>query len=124
MRDNLTDGWRLGGAALGFVLGSRALQRFVLTATTIVLAISAAVAVAAVLLRREAGPVGYALVGLGAYYCLSVMVTAVAVGVAGLVAESLEARSVTSSTGWQVIARRRGTIAGWALQSACLSFRP
>jgi hypothetical protein len=115
MRDNLTDGWRLGGAALGFVLGSRALQRFVLTATTIVLAISAAVAVAAVLLRREAGPVGYALVGLGAYYCLSVMVTAVAVGVAGLAAEGLESRPVTSSTGWQVIARRRGTIAGWAL---------
>src|SRR3954469_7780674 len=87
MRDNLTDGWRLGGAALGFVLGSRALQRFVLTATTIVLAISAAVAVAAVLLRREAGPVGYALGGVGAYYCLSVMVTAVGVGVAGVAAE-------------------------------------
>jgi Family of unknown function (DUF6159) len=115
MRDNLTDGWRLGGAALGLVLGNRALQRFVLTAITIVLAISVAVAVAAVLLRREAGPVGYALVGLAAYYCLSVMVTAVAVGVAGLVAESLESRPVTSSTGWQVIARRRGTIAGWAL---------
>src|SRR3954452_18046708 len=115
MRDNLTDGWRLGGAALGFVLGSRALQRFVLTATTIVLAISTAVAVAGVRLRREAGPVGYALGGLAAYYCLSVMVTAVAVGVAGLAAEGLESRPVTPSTGWQVIARRRGTIAGWAL---------
>jgi hypothetical protein len=111
----VSDGWRLGGAALSFVLRDRALQRFVLIAIGTVLAISAAVAVAAVLLRREAGPVGYALVGLAAYYCLSVMVTAVAVGVAGLVAESLEARPVTASTGWQVIARRRRPIAGWAL---------
>src|SRR5436189_5026337 len=83
MLDNLKDGWRLGGAALGFVLGNRALQRFVLGAIVIVLAISAGVAVAAVALRREAGPVGYALVALAAYYCLSVIVTAVAVGVAG-----------------------------------------
>jgi hypothetical protein len=73
------------------------------------------VAVAAVALRREAGPVGYALVGLVAYYCLSVMVTAVAVGVAGLVADSLESRPVSSSTGWRVIGRRRRSIAGWAL---------
>jgi hypothetical protein len=115
MRDNLTDGWRLGGAALDFVLANRALQRFVLSAIGIVLAISLAVAVAAVLLRREAGPVGYALVGLAAYYCLSVMVTAVAVGVAGLVADSLEGRPATSSTGWRVIRRRRASIAGWAL---------
>jgi hypothetical protein len=115
MRDNLSDGWRLGGVALGFVLGNRALQRFVLSATVIVLAISVGVAVAAVALRREAGPVGYALVGLAAYYCLSVMVTAVAVGVAGLVADSLESRPVSPATGWRVIGRRRRSIAGWAL---------
>jgi hypothetical protein len=115
MRDNLSNGWRLGSVALSFVLGNRALQRFVLSATVIVLAISAGVAVAAVALRREAGPVGYVLVGLAAYYFLSVMVTAVAVGVAGLVADSLESRPVTSSTGWRVIGRRRRTIAGWAL---------
>ena len=115
MRDNLSNGWRLGGVALGFVLGNRVLQRFVLSAIVIVLAISVMVAVAAVALRREAGPVGYALVGLVAYYCLSVMVTAVAVGVAGLVADSLESRPVSSSTGWRVIGRRRRSIAGWAL---------
>ena len=115
MRDNLSDGWRLGGAALGFVLRNRPLQRFVVSAILIVLTISVVVAVAAVALRREAGPLGYALVGLATYYCLSVMVTAVAVGVAGLVAESLEMRPVTSATGWHLIARRRGPIAGWAL---------
>ena len=115
MLDNVSYGWRLGGAALGFVLGNRALQRFVLSAIVIVLAISVVVAVAAVALRREAGPVGYALVGLAAYYCLSVMVTAVAVGIAGLAADSLESRPVSSSTGWRVIGRRRRSIAGWAL---------
>ena len=115
MRDNLSNGWRLGGVALGFVLGNRVLQRFVMSAILIVLTISVVVAVAAVALRREAGPVGYALVGLVAYYCLSVMVTAVAVGVAGLVADSLESRPVSSSTGWRVIGRRRRSIAGWAL---------
>jgi hypothetical protein len=77
MRDNLSNGWRLGGVALRFVLGNRVLQRFVLSAIVIVLAISVVVAVAAVALRREAGPVGYALVGLAAYYCLSVMVSGV-----------------------------------------------
>jgi hypothetical protein len=56
MRDNLTDGWRLGGAALGFVLRNRPLQRFVVSAILIVLTISVVVAVAAVALRREAGP--------------------------------------------------------------------
>jgi hypothetical protein len=111
----VSDGWRLGGAALSFVLHHRALQRFVLVAIGIVLVLSAAGAVTAVLLRREAGPVGYVLVGLAAYYCLSVLVTAVAVGVAGLVADILEARPVTRATGWQVIARRRRSIAGWAL---------
>jgi hypothetical protein len=63
MRDNLTDGWRLGGAALGFVLRNRPLQRFVVSAILIVLTISVVVAVAAVALRREAGPLGYGLVG-------------------------------------------------------------
>jgi hypothetical protein len=111
----VSDGWRLGGAALRFVLDHRALQRFVLGAIAIVLPICAGVAVAAVALRREAGPVGYALVGLAGYYCLSVMITAVAVGVAGLVADTLESRPVTPATGWRVIVRRRGPIAGWAL---------
>jgi hypothetical protein len=111
----VSNGWRLGGAALSLVLHHRVLQRFVLVATGIVLTISAAGAVAAVVLRREAGPVGYVLVGLAAYYCLSLMVTAVAVGVAGLVADTLESRPVTHATGWQVIARRRRSIAGWAL---------
>jgi Family of unknown function (DUF6159) len=111
----VSHGWRLGGAALRFVLAQRALQRFVLVAIGIVLVISAAVAVTAVVLRREAGPVGYVLVGLTAYYCLSVMVTAVAVGVAGLVADCLDARPVTPATGWRVITRRRRSIAGWAL---------
>jgi hypothetical protein len=113
--DHVKLGWRLGGAALRFVLDQRPLQRFVLIAVGIVLLISAAGAAAAVALRREAGPVGYVLVGLVAYYCLSVMVTAVAVGVAGLVADSLESRPVTPATGWRVIARRRRSIAGWAL---------
>jgi hypothetical protein len=79
MRDYASDGWRLGGAALAFVLENRALQRFVLVAAGIVVVAAAAVAVAAVALRREAGPLGYVLVGLAAYYCLSLMVTAVAV---------------------------------------------
>ena len=115
MRDYVSDGWRLGGAALGFVLGNRALQRFVLTAAGIVLVAAAGVAVAAVALRREAGPVGYVLFGLAAYYCLSLIVTAAAVGVAGLAADSLESRSVTPATGWRLIARRRRPIAGWAV---------
>jgi hypothetical protein len=76
MRDYVTSGWLLGGAALGFVLRNRALQRFVLVAGGIVLVAAAGVAVVAVALRREAGPVGYVLVGLAAYYCLSLMVTA------------------------------------------------
>lgn len=120
MRDYASDGWRLGGAALAFVLENRALQRFVLLAAGIVVVAAAAVAVAAVALRREAGPVGYVLVGLAAYYCLSLMVTAVAVGVAGLVAESLESRSVSATTGWRVIRRRRGPIAGWAVLDLAL----
>ena len=99
LRANVSDGWHLGGAALSFVLRHRALQRFVLAAIGVVLVLSAAGAVTAVLLRREAGPVGYVLVGLAAYYCLSVLVTAVAVGVAGLVADILEARPVTPATG-------------------------
>jgi hypothetical protein len=115
MRDYLSSGWQLGGAALRFVLRDRTLQRFVLRATGVVLVIAAGVAVAAVALRREAGPVEYVLVGLAAYYCLSLMVTAVAVGVAGLVADSLDSRPVTPATGWHVIRRRRRSIAGWAV---------
>jgi hypothetical protein len=112
---NVTSGWLLGGAAIGFVLRNRALQRFVLVAGGIALVATAGVALLAVALRREAGPVGYVLVGLVAYYCLSLMVTAVAIGVAGLVAESLASRPVTAATGWQVIRRRRRSIAGWAV---------
>jgi hypothetical protein len=115
MGASLSDGWRLGGAALAFVSAHRPLQRFVLGAVTIVFAISVAGAVIAVMLRRQAGPVGYALVGLAAYYGLSVLVTAVSVGVAGLVAETLEGRPVTPATGWRVMRSRRRTIAGWAL---------
>jgi hypothetical protein len=86
----------------------------VLISAGIVLVAAAGVAVAAVALRREAGPVGYVLVGLAVYYCLSLMVTAAAVGVAGLAADSLESRSVTATTGWRVISRRRRSVAGWA----------
>jgi hypothetical protein len=115
VRDYVSDGWLLGGAALGYVLGNRALQRFVLISAGVVLVAAGGVAVAAVALRREAGPVGYALVGLAGYYCLSLMVTAAAVGLAGLVADSLDSRRVTPATGWQVIVRRRGSIASWAV---------
>jgi hypothetical protein len=80
--DYVKDGWRLGGAALRYVLANRPLQRFVLGAVVIVVVLSAGVAVAAVALRREAGPLVYVLVGLAAYYCLSLLVTALAVGVA------------------------------------------
>src|SRR4051794_31631925 len=114
MRDNVRDGWLLGGVALDFVLRDRALKHFMLIAAGIVLVTSAAVAVAAVALRREAGPVGYVLVGLVAYYCLSLMAIAAGVGLAGLVAECLDARAVTSADGWRVIKRRRWSIAGWA----------
>ena len=109
------DGWLLGGAALDFVLANRALKRFMLMAAGIVLVASAAVAVAAVVLRREAGPVGYVLVGLAAYYCLSLFVIAAGVGLAGLVADTLDSRPATPASGWRVIQRRRGSIAGWAV---------
>src|SRR5215211_2804497 len=115
VRDYVSDGWRLGGAALGFVLGNRVLKRFVLISAGIVLVASAAVAVTAVALRREIGPLGYVLVGLAAYYCLSLMVTATGVGLAGLVADHLDSRPVTVGGGWRVIERRRRSIAGWAV---------
>ena len=115
MRDYVISGWLLGGAALRFVLRDRVLQRFVIRAILILVVVAAPIAAAAVALRREGGPVEYVLAGLGAYYCLSLMVTAVAVGVAGLVAETLESRPVTPATGWQVIRRRRRSIAGWAV---------
>jgi hypothetical protein len=120
MRDYASDGWLLGGAALGFVLGNRALQRFVLLSAGITVVAAAGVAVAAVALRREAGPLGYVLVGLAAYYCLSLIVTAVAVGLAGLVGDSLDSRRLTPATGWQVIRRRRGSIAAWAVLDLAL----
>src|SRR5262245_4255316 len=115
VRDYVRDGWRLGGAALGYVMGDGVLKRFVLVAGGLVLVASAAVAVVAVVLRTEAGPLGYVLVGLAAYYCLSVMVTAVGVGLAGLVAQQLDSLPVTPADGWRVIERRRRSIAGWAV---------
>jgi hypothetical protein len=114
MRDYVADGWELSGAAIAFVLQNRPLQRFVLTSIGVVAVISAMVAAAAVVLRRHAGPVEYVLVGAAAYYCLSLMVTAVAVGIAAMVAGSLDGRPVTPSTGWQTMRLRRRTIAGWA----------
>jgi hypothetical protein len=45
-------------------------------------------------------PVGHLLVGLAAYYCLSLMVIATGVGLAGLVADSLDSRPVTPVDGW------------------------
>jgi hypothetical protein len=124
VRDYVSDGWRLGGAALAFVLGNRVLKRFVVIAAGIVLVASATVAATAVALRSETGPVGYVLVGLAAYYCLSVMVTASGVGLAGLVADHLDSRPVTPSGGWRVIARRRRSIAAWAgLELALASIR-
>ena len=115
MREYVSHGWHLGGAALDFVLAHRALKRFMLMAAGIVLVASAAVAVTTVVLRREAGPVGYVLVGLAGYYCLSLFVVAAAVGLAGLVADTLDSRPATPAGGWRVIQRRRGSIAGWAV---------
>jgi hypothetical protein len=115
MREYARNGWHLGGAALDFVLANRALKRFVLAAGAIVLVLSAVVAAVAVVFRREAGPVGYAAAGLVAYYCLSLMVVAAGVGVAGLVADTLDSRPVTPAVGWRVIRRRRGSIAAWAV---------
>src|SRR5688572_5651635 len=51
------------------------------------------------------------------------MVAATAVGVAGLSADALESRSVTAATGWEVIARRRRPIAGWAVLDLALGVR-
>lgn len=115
MRTYLTDGWHLSGAAIGFVLANRPLKRFLLGSIGAMLLISAAVAVAAVVLRRHAGPVEYVLVGVGASYCLNLMVTAVAVGAAGLVADSLEGLPVSASTGWETMRLRRRPIARWAV---------
>lgn len=120
VRDYVSNGWLPGGAAMGFVLGDRALKRFVLIAAGVVLVSSAAVAVAAVALRREAGPVGYLLVGMAAYYCLSLMVIAAGVGLAHLVADRLDSRPVTPAGGWRVIERRRRSIAGWAVVDLAL----
>jgi Family of unknown function (DUF6159) len=115
VRAYVRDGWALGGAALEFVLRDRPLQRFALVSVAIVVVLGAGVGAAAVALRREAGPVGYVVVGLVAYYCLSLVVTAISVGVAGLAAQSLDSRPTTASTGWAVITRRRGAIGGWAV---------
>ncbi len=115
MRQSIEDGWRLGGAAIGFVVASRPLQRFLLKSVGVVVVIAAGLAVLAVVLRRNGGPLQYVLVGLGFYYCLGVMVAAVGVGIASLVADGLDGRNMEPSAGWQAMRRRRRTIAGWAL---------
>ena len=120
VRAYVSEGWRLGGAALGFVLGHRVLKRFVLISAGVVLVASAVVAAVAVALRKETGPLGYVLVGLAAYYCLSLMVTAAGVGLAGLVADHLDSRPVTARGGWRIIERRRRAIAGWAVLDLAL----
>jgi hypothetical protein len=114
-RRAVVDGWRLGGAAIGFVLDSAPLKRFLRGSVTIVILIAAGVAVAAVALRRNGGPVQYVLAGLGAYYLLGLMATAVAVGAAAIAANALEERPGSALIGWRAIRERRRTIAGWAL---------
>lgn len=115
MRAYVADGWALGGAALRFVLDGPVLRRYVLWSAAILVVATAAVAVTAVALRRHAGPVSYVLVGLLASYCLSLMITAASVGLAGLVDGCLDSRPVTPRTGWRLIIRRRRSIAGWAV---------
>jgi hypothetical protein len=109
------DGWRLGRAAIGFVLKNRVLQRFLFAAVGTEILIAAGIGALAVVLRRDGGPIQYVLAGVGTYYAISLMSTAVAVGVAGMVADTLEERPISTSTGWDTIRRRRKTIAGWAL---------
>jgi len=115
MRESLADGWHLGGAAIDFVRHNSPLKRFVLGAIGAVVPIAAAVAAVAVALRRHLGPVGYTLVGVGASYCFTLMVTAVAVGAAALAAQTLDGRPVSPSTGWEAMRLRRRPIAGWAV---------
>ena len=100
---------------MSFVARNRPLRRYLLTAAAVVFVAAAAVAGTAVALRRHAGPLEYVLVGVGALYLASLMVTAASVGLAGLVAQTLDERPVTASTGWDVIRQRRRAIAGWAL---------
>jgi hypothetical protein len=114
-RRAVVDGWRLGGAAIGFVFGSESLKRFLRGSILIVLIISGGVGVAAVALRRDGGPVQYVLAGLGAFYCLSLLVTAIAVGAAAIVASDLDEQPSSALIGWRAIRQRRRTIAGWAL---------
>jgi len=114
----VTDGWRLGGTAIGFVLGSKPLRRFLLGSLGAAVLLAAGVAVVAVVLRRHGGPVVYALAGFGASYFLSLMATAVAVGVAAMVSDALEGRPLRPSDGWRRMGSRRRAIAGWALIDA------
>jgi len=115
MRESLSDGWRLGGASLRFILEHRPVRRYTLVAAAIVVVLWAAGAAAGVVLRRHAGPVEYVLIGVAGAYLLSLMVTAASVGLAGLVADCLDGRPVVASTGWEVVRRRRRAIAGWAI---------
>jgi hypothetical protein len=119
-REYLTDGWHLGGAAMRFVLANRAVLRFVLGAVAILIVLAAAVTAPTVILRRHAGPVEYVLIGLASSYMLSVLVTGATVGLAGLVAKTLDGHPVTAATGWRVIRDRRRPIAGWAVVDAAV----
>jgi hypothetical protein len=110
----VADGWQLGGAAIRFVVENRPLKRFLAGSVSTVVVIAAVVAALGVVLRRHAGPVEYVLVGVVVTYCLNLLTTAVAVGAAAIVADSLEGRPVTPSTGWATMRLRRGPIAGWA----------
>ena len=118
IRNYVADGWQLGGAAINFVLENRPLKRFLAGSITAVVLIAAVVAALGVLLRRHGGPVEYVLVGVALTYCLNLLTTAVAVGTAAIVADSLDGRTVTSSTGWETIRLRRRPIAGWAVVDA------
>jgi hypothetical protein len=120
MRRGVLDGWRLGGAAIGFVLANKPLQRYLLASLGCALVLSAGVAAAAVALRRDGGPLQYVLAGLGSLYLLSLIVTAVAVGVAGMVADGLDRREQSPADGWRIMRRRRRAIAGWALLDAAV----
>jgi hypothetical protein len=115
MRDHLDYGWQLGGAAMRFIAERRALRRFMVASVSVLALLSGGVTAAAVALRRQAGPVEYVVVGVASLYLVSLIVTAVLVGLAGLVAQSLDGRPVTPSTGWRVMRERRRAIAGWAL---------
>lgn len=120
LRSYLADGWLLGGAAIRFVLDNRPLKLFLLRAISAVVLIAGTVAALGVILRRHAGPVEYVIVGVAVTYCINLLTTAIAVGAAGIVAESLEGRAASPATGWETMRLRRRAIAGWAVVDAAV----